>query len=55
MTFPKMVHRSNPGGLTTNAGLEVQTTIDNKGYIATDNGKYQTMTMEDFYKAIFRK
>ena len=44
-----------PGGLTTNGGLEVQTTIDSAGYIDPNGGKYQTMTMEDFYKAIFGK
>lgn len=44
-----------PGGLTTNGGLEVQTTIDSAGYIDPNSGKYQTMTMEDFYKAIFGK
>lgn len=31
-----------PGGLTTNEGLEVQTTIDSNGYIDPKSGKYQT-------------
>ena len=44
-----------PGGLTTNGGLEVQTTIDKKGIIQLETGKYEIITFEDFYKAIFNK